>query len=1379
MKPPIKRSPNVPQEPAIALSHLSFPVVGIGASAGGFQAVKTFLANMPADSGMAFVIIFHLDPKHESIADKMIQESTRMPVLQVTSPVPIERNHVYVISPAMDLSMNDGYLRVTEAAPRKGRHVAIDNFFRGLAHAHKERAFCIVLSGSGSDGSVGLSRIKEQGGVTVAQSPDDAEYDAMPQAAINTRMVDLVLPVAEMPQRLLELWENSQRIVLPTVGDPEIETIEPTTETDIVQAQKSLQSVLAQLRAATGHDFKHYKKATILRRLERRMQVTAQPNLTAYDAYLTQHPEENKALLEDLLIGVTNFFRDREAFETLERDIVPDVVGTHGVTRARAELRVWSAGCSTGEEAYSLAMIFIDQMRAENSHAKLQIFATDIDEHAIAKARAGFYPAAIMTDLPPSRLRLQLVKEGSSYRVRREIRERVLFAKHNVLSDPPFSDLDLVVCRNLLIYLDREVQKEILRTFHFSLRQGGYLFLGSSESADLCDEFFIAVDKKNRIYRAKDIPGKRRVRPAASATPVTVPSPPRLHLVSPDPACSIADIHNAAILSHAPSSILINEDADILHLTEQAGQYLRYIGGELSRNLLTLIHPDLRLELRALLFQFRDRKTPVRSRSIELKGRTVPTSVCLIASSYQQGDQAYLLVTFEEHANVDGGLPNGPMDPAEKHLVTALEHELHITKLSLQDTVERSEVSTEELKASNEEMQAVNEELRSATEELETSKEELQSINEELLTVNQELKSKVDETAQVNDYLSNLITSTSIATVFVDRSMQLKWFTPKATEIFSLRETDLGRSLYDITHRLDYDTLAEDATAVFETLAVVEREVASINGQWYILRLLPYRSNEDHIDGTVLTFIDITHRRRAEEELRASEERVRLIAQSTHDHAIIMLDEAGVVTHWYKGAELIFGYSSAEAVGRYFDFIFTSEDCLAGEPNNELRMAMTHGRGKDERWHVRKDGSRFYCSGEITRLQGETLRGYVKIAKDVTPQVLLQEHQSSELAETLNCSHQKDEFFAVMSHELRNPLNLVQLNADLIQRFPETRRHPGVFKATKAILNAVHSQATLINDLLDVARVQTGKLNLSVESLDLAGLLGDIHYILAEDGARDIQLTIPPKQEEPMVIEADRTRMEQIIWNLVTNAMKFTPLDGSIRLVLTREHSSAVIQIVDTGQGLAPEHLLQVFDLYGQAGNHVAAQQRQGLGIGLSLVKQLVEAQGGTVAVESAGLGQGCVFTVRMPLKQKPAPMAFEDVSPEEGRLRGVKLLLVDDSPDILETFSMLLEIEAAEVQGFCDPFKAIEAARHSSFDLIVSDIGMPGMDGYALLEALRAMPHLQSTPSVALSGYGEAANDQSSGALGFQLFLQKPIPMQQLVEALVSLLGEGRCNVT
>jgi two-component system CheB/CheR fusion protein len=505
------KSPSAPERDNVSPSHLDFPVVGIGASAGGLQAIKLFFEHMPQDTGMAFVIILHLSPDHQSIADKIIQESTRMPVLQVTQPVPIEKNCVYVISPAQQLAMNDGYLKVSPAGSPLARHTAIDLFFRDLADVHRERAFCVVLSGSGSDGAVGLSRIKEQGGVTLVQVPEDAEFDSMPRAAIETRMVDLVLPVVEMPQKLLELWRNSQKITLPSANDPDLKALKPSSEQEAAIAEQRLHDILLHLRTSTGHDFKHYKRATVLRRIERRMQVTTQSDLSAYYEYLQNTPDEAKSLLGDMLIGVTNFFRDREAFEALERDVLPQLVQSVASSATKEELRIWSAGCSTGEEAYSLAILLDDQMQVQGSKAVLQVFATDIDERAITTGRGGVYPQAIVTDVPPTRLRHYFVKDNEHYRIRKEIREKVLFAKHSLLSDPPFSQIDLITCRNLLIYLDREVQREILQMFHFALRPGGFLFLGSSESADACNELFTPVDKRNRIFRAKTgTPSSRR-----------------------------------------------------------------------------------------------------------------------------------------------------------------------------------------------------------------------------------------------------------------------------------------------------------------------------------------------------------------------------------------------------------------------------------------------------------------------------------------------------------------------------------------------------------------------------------------------------------------------------------------------------------------------------------------------------------------------------------------------------------------------------------------------------------------------------------------------------------------------------------------------------
>jgi two-component system CheB/CheR fusion protein len=1080
MKTSTKRSPNVPQRKELTPSNLPFPVVGIGASAGGLQALKSFFEHMPNNNGMAFVVILHLSPDHQSLADKIIQEVTKMPVRQVTETISIEKNTVYVISPAHHLTMNDGYLSVTPSDRPAGMHVAIDLFFRDLADVHKERAFCLVLSGTGSDGAVGLSRIKEQGGVTLVQAPEDAEFDGMPRAAIDTQMVDLVLPVVEMPQKLMELWRNSQAITLPAVNDPELRTSPPATERDAAVAEQSLQDILLQLRAGTGHDFKHYKRATVLRRIERRLQVTAQPDLAAYYEYLQTHPEETKALLGDMLIGVTNFFRDREAFEALERDVIPNLLKSLQDTLPhRDEIRVWSAGCSTGEEAYSLAILLSEQLALEGSSAKLQVFATDIDDRAIAFGRNGVYPEAIITDVPPPRMRQYFSRENQSYRVRKEIREKVLFAKHSLLLDPPFSQIDLIVCRNLLIYLDREVQRDIMQMFHFALRPGGYLFLGTSESADGCLDLFTPVDKRNRIFRAKSVSSNARRAPAmprGGYARTTVTTRPVEAVVTRK--VSFADIHLRALEKAAPPSIIVDTNANILHMSEGAGRFLRYVAGEISRNLLTLAHPDLRLEIRTTLFQVQQAGLPVTSRKVRIEREQRHYLVDLTASPYKddETENEYVLVIFEEREVDPQDLLDVSGNQTENQMLNNLEHELQRTKLHLQETIEQSEVSSEELKASNEEMQAINEELRSATEELETSKEELQSINEELLTVNYELKTKVEETDKINDYLTNLIASTDIATVFVDRNMRIRWFTPRATEIFSMLPVDTGRSLMDITHRLDYQDMAEDAATVFVSLNMIEREVCSTDQRWYIARLLPYRSSEDHIDGTVLTFIDITKRRAAEDELRVGEERMRLVAESTHDFAIIILDEHGAITDWNTGAELIFGYAKTEVLGAYYDLIFTPEDRSEGAPESELRTAREYGRGEDERWHQRKDGSRFYCSGEVTLLKGDSLQGYVKIARDLTGHKRMHDEQTQRLAETQTNSHLKDEFFAVMSHELKHPLNLIQLNAELLRRLPMTKTAGPAMKAVNTICDAVTSQARIIDDLLDVARVRTGKL---------------------------------------------------------------------------------------------------------------------------------------------------------------------------------------------------------------------------------------------------------------------------------------------------------------
>jgi two-component system CheB/CheR fusion protein len=1380
--------PSTPKNTHLTRSTLEFPVVGVGASAGGLNALLTLFEQMPNDCGMAFVVVMHLSPTHESHAAKIIQNVTRMPVLQVTQPVPIERNHIYVIPQALDLTMNDGYLHLQQPDHDRAPQVVINLFFRTLADVHHSHAIGIVLSGRGSDGSVGLSRIKEQGGITLAQTPEDAEYDSMPRSAIETGMVDIVLPVAQMPQRLVELASNLQALLsrkdpLSPLGEVERADL-PAGEIEHAQAyaqskpnELALREILAALRARTGHDFRHYKQATVLRRIERRMQVNALPDMSSYARYLQSHPEETPALLADMLIGVTNFFRDREAFEALERDVIPALFEQKLETEDNS-LRIWSAACSTGEEAYSLGMLMADQaeQRGVRGRIQLQLFATDIDDRALETARAGIYPEAIVTDVPPSRLRQYFVKEQVHFRMQKELRERILFARHNILRDPPFSRLDLICCRNLMIYLNRDIQIDVLRMFHFALNPGGYLFLGSSESADACSQLFAPVDKKNRIYRAREVSTSLRrtsTGPLKAFAPAAPSQPPFSEPYRRDKKFSFADVHQRALEQYAPPSIIVSQDGDIVHMSDKAGNFLRYVGGEPSLSLTTLIHPQLRLELRTALYQATHTGKSVEARRVRMERDGRQSFVNMVVRPFRDNGAGseYVLVIFDE---VEACMDSGAQDALDTKdsVLTQLEAELQQTKEQLQITMEHSETSTEELRASNEELQAINEELRSATEELETSKEELQSINEELTTVNFELKTKVDETGKINDDLQNLISSTDIATVFVDRKMRIKWFTPRTRDIFNVIGNDAGRSLLDITHRLNYPLLHQDAAEAFGELRLVEREVRNREGdRWYLARLLPYRTLDDRIQGAVLSFIDITARRRAEEQLECGQAHLRLLAQSTKGYGIITLDCDGLITTWNRGAEIIFGYTEQEAVGQCIDMIYTEEDRGRGVPQAERKRALEQGQAADERWYVRRDGTRCFFSGLVNPLVDNDgkVTGFAKIARDLTEERQQTYNQQSELESIQAANLQKDQFFAVLSHELKHPLNLIQLNTDLLARSQATKNSPSLRKATQSIQNAVRSQSRIIDDLMDVSRIRTGKLKLQFSTLNYQEVLRGIEAVFAPLAQAENVTFDAYKPDQPIYVHADPTRLDQIIWNLLNNAWKFTKGGERICIQLERDGEQARLDVIDSGEGISADFLPKVFDMFGQADVQHAQRSKHGLGIGLALVKQLVEAHGGRIEAFSEGIGRGARFSVWLPIHlQTEMELSELGNETEIGGLAGIRILLVDDSPDILETMCELLESEGAKVAMADGGARGVELAEQSAFDVIVSDVGMPGIDGHQMMTAIRGGSTNARTPSIALTGYGTLRDVEKAKAAGFTLHLRKPIDLQALIDAVI-----------
>jgi two-component system CheB/CheR fusion protein len=845
-------------------SRLDFPVVGLGASAGGVQALQRFFSAMPARNGMAFAVVMHLSPRHQSYVAEVLQQKTTMPVIQVTETVDVEPDHVYVIPPCCDLFMDDGLLRLSVPTRVGGSHVSVDIFFRTLAEVHGEHSVGVVLSGTGADGSEGIRRIRAVGGMTLAQSPDDCVFDGMPKAAIASNTIDFVLPAAEMPQRLLELLhEPADNPEKPVATAPE-PTPELPPDSDDLQEQ-ALKDILQQLKKGSSHDFRHYKRATVMRRITRRLELHGLPDLAAYAEYLRTHAEENALLLQDMLISVTNFFRDKNAFDSLGRTAVPDTMENRP---ADAPVRAWVAGCATGEEAYSFAMMLHEAAEKwQPGNPSVLVFASDIDERALSIARRGTYSKNIEADIPSHYLNKYFLRQPEGFQVSASLRASLLFAAHNVLRDPPFSKLDIICCRNLLIYLKRAAQINLLEIFHFALNPGGYLFLGSSESADMVPELFTVVDKKHRIYRNNPQPPIHAPPRRSGATLF----PTNHAAISPTPASTdpdrtrngMAEVHAKALESVVAQSVLIDTNSGILHLSVGAGRYMEPPGGVLTNDLLSNVHPALRIDLRSALFLLSQTGKPAYTPPVHM-GQAEgfgPVRMSVHPVSRNMQTPGLTLVLFEEIEEADTSLPSGHAD--DRILVAGYEKEAERMKAHLRHIVEQAEISTDDLTASNEELQSINEELHSLTEELETSKEELQSMNEELSTVNSELKSKVDETDKVNDDLQNFILASEIACLFVGRDLHLKRFTPQAASIFNIIVSDINRSLLDISNQLEYPELAEDLRDVIEKLKVVERPVNGKRGQHYLARLRPYRTTDNKITGAMLTFVDVTELRAA------------------------------------------------------------------------------------------------------------------------------------------------------------------------------------------------------------------------------------------------------------------------------------------------------------------------------------------------------------------------------------------------------------------------------------------------------------------------------------------------------------------------------------
>jgi chemotaxis methyl-accepting protein methylase len=848
---PEAEKPNPATKRASRSRPADFPIIGIGCSAGGLEALLNLFGHVSADCGMAFVVIQHLDPHHASALPELIEHVASLPVQQAKNRMKVNPNHIYVIPPGEELLLMHATLYLMEPVPAPALRLPVDLFLRSLAEDRGERAIGVILSGMGSDGMLGLKAIKEKGGLGLAQDPGDAKFDGMPQSVIDAGLADIVAPAAALPDKIAAYLTRRLHI-------------EPAEGASAPAAHSALEKIVILLRDRTGHDFSGYKTATLYRRIERRTALHQLDGIGAYVGYLRTNLQELDLLFKELLIGVTCFFRDPSVWDALRDDALPALLVRYS---QRSTLRAWVPACSSGEEAYSLAIVFREALDKLNPKYRfsLQIYATDLDADAIDKARRGIYPPNIAADVSPERLARFFVREEGGYRIGKEIRNMLVFAPQNLLSDPPFTQLDLLCCRNLLIYFGPALQKKLMPLFHYALKPDGLLVLGTSESVGSTTDLFTPLDAKSHIFRRLD--QKPAMMPLEFFSPLAVKLPARPEGKTLSRHDNLEHLTDQFIQQHfAPPAVLVNDDGDILYISGRTGKYLEPAAGKVNINIHAMAREGLREALIGMLRKALNQTPPIRLPGIRVgtNGDNLRVDVVIQGLTHPEALRGRVLIVFYE-------VPPPPPEAKRRSKIPgspALETELRQVREALRVAHEEMQASLEEYQSANEELQSTNEELQSANEELTTSKEELQSLNEELHSVNAELLSKVDELTGVRNDMTNLLNSTQIATIFLDSELKLRRFTQHATALFKLIPGDVGRPLSDIVNALDYPALMEDAQAVLNTLIFRENQAKTYDGRWFRVRIMPYRTLDNLIDGVVITFIDISEIKQLEAKLR-------------------------------------------------------------------------------------------------------------------------------------------------------------------------------------------------------------------------------------------------------------------------------------------------------------------------------------------------------------------------------------------------------------------------------------------------------------------------------------------------------------------------------
>jgi two-component system, chemotaxis family, CheB/CheR fusion protein len=1372
-----------------------FPIVGIGASAGGLEAFTQLLSHLPVDTGMAFVLIQHMSPDRESLLSEILARSTKMPVIEVEAGMAVEPNRVYVIPPNASMTIEHGLLLLTPRDRSKRGLMSVDTFLLSLATERGDRAIAVVLSGGDGDGARGLEAIKAAGGTTFAQSEDTAKVNSMPNTAVATGQVDFILPPDLIAAKIAEL--SGHPYIAAEVSPLEL-GLEPQLADSEISSEDEIATIFGLLRAQTGVDFTNYKQTTLNRRIQRRMMLSKSAQIGDYAVYLHQNPLEVMALYQDLLINVTSFFRDPDSFELLKREVFPVI------TMAKfpgVPVRIWIAGCSTGEEAYSIAICLLEFLTRRMLHIPIQIYATDVSEAAIDYARSGFYTPSQVVNVSQDRLNQFFIPVEGGYQISKSVRELCVFARQNLISDPPFSRMDLITCRNVLIYLGSSLQKQLLPMFHYGLNSTGFLMLSGSETVGDFLDLFNLIDKRNKVYTKRVVAGKQWIGDKSSNRAFANTEPQILAPKKINDLKIQKEADRIVLSQYAPVGVTIDANLEIVQFRGQTSAYLEPSPGKASFNLLKMAKPELRLELQSTIRRAKQQEQSIESKGLKLTEGNNNRYINIHVTPFQtSSSEEFFLVLFEETSvgtnllSIDSAT-NSPSEHEElesRQEIARLKQELKNTTDRLQSIVEEQHATNQDLRAANEEILSSNEELQSMNEELETAKEEIQSTNEELSTIGDELNRRNQELNHIVSDLQNLLSSTNIPILILDNDLRIRRFTPAIELIFHLIGTDVGRPLGDIVHNLAIADLEQQILAVIRTLNLTTQEVQDRDGHWYELRIRPYQTIDRKIDGAVLVLMDINDLKRGSQKLIAARDYAEAIVEAVVEPLIVLnLDLQAITANhaFYKTFQV-------PQIKTEQHSIFELGNGQWNIPQlRSLLLEILSNNATFKDFEVEHEfeqiGHKVMLLNARKMESIDDVQTILLAIEDITEQKRLEREYSRLLVESQSArmtaesaNRAKDDFLSTLSHELRNPLTAMIGWAHLLRmnKLDKTK----IARGLETIERCAQAQSQLIEDILDISRITTGRLTLDTSLIQLIPVINAaIEIINLAATARNITLESKLDRSTYKIL-GDPIRLQQVMWNLLANAIKFTPIGGQIKIELTYIDKQAKITVADTGKGINSDFLPYIFDRFSQEdGSH--SRSNSGLGIGLSIVRHLVELHGGTVGVESLGEDKGSTFTVKLPLRVKPDPTPqVEPVyltinplvpkNPDIPSLAGVRVLVVDDAADIRELSIGLLETYGVTVTAVGSAKEALATivANPHGYDVLLSDIGMPEQDGYALIRQIRALNADAGgkIPAAAITAYAGDWDRQESIDAGFQLHLAKPVESNRLAWAVATLSG-------